>query len=228
MNTEKLRLKHSLIFPLFFLITIWIIKIIEFILDISFAKYGIYPLKLSGLIGIITAPLIHGDFAHLISNSSSFFVLSIGLFYFYRKYAYRIFVMIYILEGIILWLTGRPSYHIGASGLVYGLAFFLFFSGILSKQKSLIAISLLVAFLYGSMIWGIFPTQSHISWESHLIGGLLGVLFAAFYSNKVQVEHKITDKKAVKKEKCQNFDFSNQVSTYHTLDINYIYKKSSY
>ncbi len=178
---EKRKFYHSLVFPAFFLILIWTIRITESALGISFAHMGLYPMKLEGLKGILFSPLIHADFKHLFDNSIPLFFLSVAVFYFYRPVAYRVFFLIWLVSGMIIWLTARPAYHIGASGLVYGLASFVFFSGIIRLNIHLMAISLLVVFLYGGLVWGIFPYDFRISWESHLVGGLTGLAMAFFY-----------------------------------------------
>ncbi|HEC44575.1 MAG TPA: rhomboid family intramembrane serine protease [Bacteroides sp.] len=177
---EKRKFYHSLVFPAFFLLVIWTIKVTEFALDLSFSHLGLFPLKAEGLKGIFFSPLIHSDFKHLFDNSIPLFFLSVAIFYFYRPVAYRVFFLIWFVGGLIVWLTARPAYHIGASGLVYGFASFVFFSGIIRRNINLLAISLLVVFLYGGLVWGVFPYDFRISWESHLVGGLAG-LGMAFY-----------------------------------------------
>lgn len=184
MKEEKKRLLYSLVFPTLFLIVIWMVKISEILLDIDFVFLGIYPLKAKGLIGIITAPLIHSDIEHLIANSIPILILGTGLFYFYNKIAYKVFFLSYFIANIWIWFGARQAYHIGASGLVYSFAAFLFFSGIIRKNVKLVAISLLVVFLYGSMIWGVLPIQPHISWESHLLGAIAGMILAIYYKDR--------------------------------------------
>ena len=100
MNTEKRKLIHSLVFPVFFLFLMWLVKIIEIIFNVDLVFLGIYPLKAEGLAGILTSPLIHGDFSHLISNSFPLLILGTCLFYFYRKIAYKAFFLIYFLTGL--------------------------------------------------------------------------------------------------------------------------------
>jgi membrane associated rhomboid family serine protease len=180
---EKRKLFHSLILPFFFIVVIWFIKLMEVFSGFSLAFLGIYPLKAKGLIGIITAPLIHGDFNHLINNSIPFLVLCVATFYFYRPLGYKIFFLTWIMTGIWVWFGGREAYHIGASGIIYGLASFLFFSGAIRRVPGLAAVSLIVVFLYGSMIWGIFPFIPDVSWESHLSGGIAGLILAILYRN---------------------------------------------
>lgn len=123
---EQLKLKHSLIFPLAFLILIWAIKIFEWGLGLNFTHLGVFPLHVKGLLGIVTSPLIHGDFQHLMANSVPFLVLSWGIFYFYRPLSYQIFILCYLTTNILVWIGAREAYHIGASGLVYSFASFLF------------------------------------------------------------------------------------------------------
>ncbi len=181
---EKKIFKYSLTIPVIFLIIIWIIKISETILDIHLTNWGILPRDVSGLKGILTSPLIHGDYKHLIANSTSFLVLSTALFFFYRNVALRIFLLNYFLSGIFLWLGGREAWHIGLSGVIYGLAAFLLVSGILRQDLRLLTISMIVVFLYGGLFWGIFPVDPHISWEGHLMGAASGtILSLIFYKN---------------------------------------------
>ncbi|UCH13033.1 MAG: rhomboid family intramembrane serine protease [Bacteroidales bacterium] len=185
-NIEKKRFLHSLVFPLFFLILLWLIKFIEIMDDLGLVYYGINPRKLSGLIGVLTAPLIHGseNLNHIIDNSIPLFFLSLAVFYFYNKVAYRIFFLTYFITGFAVWLFARPAYHIGASGLIYGFGSFLFFSGIIRQNINLLAISLLVVFLYGSMVWGIFPYKADVSWEGHFLGGFTGFILSIIYRNE--------------------------------------------
>lgn len=180
-NLEKRIVRHSFVFASFFVILFWVVKFIEQIFGIDLYRGGILPLHISGLPGIITAPFIHSGYNHLISNSVPFFILLFALVYFYRKISYRIFFQIYFLAGICVWLGGRESYHIGASGIVYGMAAFHFVSGVIRNDLRLLTISAVVVFLYGGMIWGILPLNPDISWESHLWGGISGVLLAVYY-----------------------------------------------
>ncbi len=184
--TDKKLLLQSLIFPLIFVLILWLVKFAELGTGESFAFLGVYPRALYGLPGIIFSPLIHGDFEHLYANSAPILVLMTTLFYFYRKIAFKIFFLIYLFSTIWVWIAGRESYHIGASGLIYGLAAFLFVSGILRKNPQLLAITLLVTFLYGGIIWGIVPDfypEKNISWESHLLGMVAGVSMAFYFRN---------------------------------------------
>ncbi len=178
---EKLKLKHSLIIPVIMLIIMWGIRLFESGLFLDLYKWGVYPRKIESLWGILTMPLVHASFRHLIANSVPFFVLSWGLFYFYRQIAYRVFFLCYITTGILVWIAALPGYHVGASGLIYAFATFLFFSGIFRRYYRLIAISLVVVFLYGGLFWGIFPTLRNISWEGHLFGAISGFIYARVF-----------------------------------------------
>ena len=176
------KLLLSLIIPGTFIFFMWMVKIIEVLFDANFSNYGIYPLSLRGLPGIIFSPFIHADFKHLFNNSLPLLFLSLALFYFYSEIALKVFLWTYLLTGILVWFGGRNAWHIGASGIVYGLASFLFFSGIIRKYFRLIALSLLIVFLYGQMVWGIFPgIYKNVSWESHMLGFFSGIVLAVWY-----------------------------------------------
>jgi membrane associated rhomboid family serine protease len=178
----KKKLLLSMIIPGMFVILMWLIKIIEVLFELDFARYGIYPLTLSGLQGILFSPFIHADFNHLFNNSLPLFFLAVALFYFYSEVALKVFIWTYFLTGLLVWFAGREANHIGASGLIYGLASFLFFSGIIRRYFRLIALSLLIVFLYGSMVWGIFPDiYKNVSWESHMLGFFSGVVLAIWF-----------------------------------------------
>ncbi|MBW8331870.1 MAG: rhomboid family intramembrane serine protease [Prolixibacteraceae bacterium] len=183
-ETEKKIFKYSLLIPVLIVGLFWLVKLTENVMDISLVEFGILPLRIEGLPGIIFSPFIHSSYDHLMSNSIPFLILSFALLYFYRNLAYRILFLIYILSGICVWLGGRESWHIGASGIVYGLASFLFFSGVFRKDANLLTIGIIVIFLYGSMFWGIFPIKPGISWESHLWGSASGLMMALYYRHQ--------------------------------------------
>lgn len=178
MQPEVKKLWGSFIVPFIMVLAIIGVKLAEKYMPSSFVIYGVLPRHIEGLKGILAAPFIHADWEHLASNAVPLLVLGAALFYFYREVAWRVLLIIYIMSGFWLWLGGRENYHIGASNIVYGLASFLFLSGIIRKHIGLIAISLLVVFLYGSMVWGLLPVLQKISWEGHLFGTLAGILCA--------------------------------------------------
>ncbi len=172
----------SLIIPGIFIVVMFLIKAIEVLFEIDLSNLGIYPRTLKGIPGIFVSPLIHNDFTHLFNNALPLLLLSVALFYFYSEVAFKVFSISYILTGLLVWLWGRTAWHIGASGLIYGLASFLFFSGLIRRYFRLIALSLLVVFLYGEMVWGLFPgIYKEISWESHMLGFISGILLAVWY-----------------------------------------------
>jgi membrane associated rhomboid family serine protease len=175
----------SMLIPGVFVFTMWLVKIIEFLFNIDLSHLGIYPLKLTGLSGIILSPFVHADFGHLFNNSLPVFFLGTALFYFYSEICVKIALWTYFLTGILVWVAGRDAWHIGASGLIYGLASFLFFSGIIRKYYRLVALSLLIVFLYGSMVWGIFPgIYRDVSWESHMLGFISGIILSVVFRNE--------------------------------------------
>ena len=176
------KLLLSMIIPGIFVFLMWLVKLIEVLFEIDLSRFGIYPLTLQGLPGILFSPFIHANLIHLFSNTLPLFFLSVALFYFYSEVALKVFIWTYFLTGVLVWLAGREAWHIGASGVVYGLASFLFFSGIIRRYFRLIALSLLIVFLYGSMVWGLFPgVYKNVSWESHMLGFFSGVVLAVWY-----------------------------------------------
>ena len=182
-NEDKDRIYSSLFFSACFVSVLWIIQIFQHVSEIDLTVLGIFPGKTSGLKGILFSPLIHSGYSHLISNSVTLFFLLFGILYFYRNSAVKVFFIIYFSDGILVWLFARPSYHIGASGILYGLAAFLFFSGVFRKDKRSISLSMLIVFLYGGMVWGVLPTDPHISFESHLFGAVVGIFCAFIFRN---------------------------------------------
>jgi len=186
MESEKqLQLiKKALVLPAFFVLSIWGVYIIELQFGYNFNKFGIYPRSISGLKGIFFAPFIHSNIWHLFNNSVPLFVLLASINYFYKEVALKIIVFGGLLTGLLTWFFARESYHIGASGLVYLLFSFVLFSGMIRKNYRLIALSLVVIFLYGSMIWYVFPIEDKISWEGHLSGFVVGLILAFLYQKR--------------------------------------------
>ncbi|MDR3653531.1 MAG: rhomboid family intramembrane serine protease [Paludibacter sp.] len=181
--TNKRQFVHAIFIPSVIAIIMMLSFILEKGMDWDFHTAGVYPRRIENIWGIFTLIFVHASWSHLANNVISFVILSGLLYFFYKEVATRVMFISYIFSGLILWAIGRESWHIGASGLVYSIAFFLFFSGIIRKHVPLIAISLVVAFVYGSMIWHIFPwqLQDPISWEGHLAGGFIGIVLAIYY-----------------------------------------------
>ena len=184
--TEKRKLIYSVVFPLFLLFLMFSVSLIESVEAGDWYWLGIRPLSVEGLLGIVTMPFKHGGWNHLLNNAPSFLVLSVAMFYFYRPIGYKVFFTIYFLSTTGLWLLARDAWHVGASGLIYGLASFLFVSGVHRRHIPLMAISMLVVFMYGSMVWGIFPMPQfrNQSWEGHYWGMLAGVITAFLYKDQ--------------------------------------------
>ena len=171
-------LKRSFKIAAVFIVVLWSIKIIEVALGANLSQYGVYPGQLSGLIGILLSPLIHSSFLHLLANTAPLLILGTALLYGYPRSAKIVIPAVYFGTGLGVWLFAREAYHIGASGLSFGFMFFVFTIGALRWDRRAIALSLIVFFLYGGMIWGIFPSESGISFESHLFGALIGLTLA--------------------------------------------------
>jgi membrane associated rhomboid family serine protease len=172
-------------FPVFFVLFLWIVFWFEVRFGFSFNSFGVYPRTLSGLKGIIFSPFIHSSMEHLYHNSIPLLVLSMALFYFYREISWKVIIYGILFSGFLTWCIGRPANHIGASGLIYVLMSFILFKGIFAKHFRLIALSLLVVFLYGSMIWYVFPVKENMSWEGHLSGLIVGFVFALIFRKSI-------------------------------------------
>lgn len=185
MKFEVKQIVYAFFFPALFIIIIWLIWLLEAGLGADWHQLGVYPRHIEGLLGILTSPLIHSGAKHLFNNSIPLLILGWCLFYFYKDLGYAVFPTVWLFSGIITWLIGRDSWHIGASGLVYALSFFLFFSGIFRKHISLMAVSMVVVFLYGSSVWNMFPVAElvdpNISWEGHLSGAISGLIAAVIF-----------------------------------------------
>lgn len=174
-------LKHFWI--LLFVLFIWTIHLLNNNFHLNLFELGILPRTIDGLPGIFFAPLIHSasDHNHIINNTVPFLILCWALFYFYHPISWRVLFFSWIFTGVFVWIFGRSSYHIGLSGVIYSLLFFIFFSGVFRKELRLLTVALFVVFLYGSMVWGIFPYDWRISFESHFFGSITGLVLAYFY-----------------------------------------------
>lgn len=171
----------------------WAVHSINYFAGSHLGHWGIFPRELDGLKGIITAPLIHGSWEHLFSNSAPFFVTTTIIHFFYKRVAWASFIFIYLITGAAVWLFGRSVYHIGASGVVYGLVSFIFWSGIFRRNIKSIVLALIVTILYSGYLQGIIPFQEGISWESHLLGGLTGIIVAFIFKGIIENDEIVTD-----------------------------------
>lgn len=187
-------LKEAMKFPIVFVIVMWSVHIIKILGGFNWDIYGIYPREPEGLYGIIMSPLLHSGFKHLSSNTIPLFLMFTLISLFYSKVAKVSFVAIYLLTGIAVWFFGRHVHHIGASGVVYGLISFVFWSGIFRKNFKSVILTIIIIFLYSGYIAGVFPGQEGISWESHLLGAFVGAL-VAFIVRNVAEQHEIDDRR---------------------------------
>ena len=172
-------------YPIAFVLMVWLVFWFEIRFGFDFTNFGVYPRTLIGLRGIFFSPFIHSGIDHLYHNTIPLFVLSCAVFYFYRPIAWKVFAYGILVSGLLTWCIGRPAFHIGASGLIYVLVSFTFFKGIFAKHYRLIALSLLVVFLYGSMIWYTMPIKEGMSWEGHLSGLIAGIIFALIFRKEI-------------------------------------------
>ena len=175
-DTRRLRIAFAI--TVAFTLLLWAVKFAEYFGDLDLTRFGIYPRQLDGLVGILCAPFIHGSFAHLFANTAPIIVIGTMLLYVYPRAAKVLLPTVYLGGGVAVWLFAREAYHIGASGIAFGMLFFVLTSGVLRWERRAIAISLVIFFLYGGMILGIFPDARDISFESHLSGALIGIVLA--------------------------------------------------
>ncbi len=183
--TDQKQFYRDVLFSLCIAGILWIIKLVEIFSGFSFSGLGIMPRNWQMIGHILTGPLIHGNLEHLTSNSLPLLLLTVTLCGLFRKKSFEIMGLMYLLTGTLVWLFARPSFHIGISGFLYAEAFLLFTIGMIRRNTTALAVSLLVSVLYGSMIWGIFPGAAEISWESHLFGAIVGILTAVLYRNHI-------------------------------------------
>lgn len=178
------RLKHSALIVIAFVALLWAIEFVDRSLGLNLYRLGVYPGELHGLWGILFAPLLHGSWNHLVSNSFALLLLGTALLYSYPRAARPVLALVYIGSGVGVWLFARHSFHFGASGLTHGMVFFIFTTGILRGDRLSIALSLIVFFLYGGMVWTIFPQEPGISFESHFFGAVCGVVAAFLFQDR--------------------------------------------
>jgi membrane associated rhomboid family serine protease len=198
--------------PFFFVLSMWVVFWAEARFNLNLGHYGIFPRTMEGLRGIIFGPFIHGNLEHIYNNSIPILILLAALSYFYHELTLKVVFFGIILSGLITWIIGRENYHIGASGLIYVLVSFIFFKGIMTKYYRLVALSLLVIFIYGSMIWYVFPDiEAGISWEGHLGGLISGFVFAIYfktaeYKKLIRYDWERPDYNAAEDKFLQRFD----------------------
>ncbi len=182
------RLGTAFIPPVLAVAFMALLFLLDRVFELELYRFGVYPRALSGLWGILVSPFVHGDLEHLANNASAALVLGWLLVYFYPRSAWAVVAGSWAVSGLWVWVAARESHHIGASGIIYGIAAFLFVSGVVRRHVALMTVSLIVVFLYGSMWWGVLPLVPGISWESHLFGGIAGAVLAVLY-RKVPPAH---------------------------------------
>ena len=178
---DRRRFIGALLLSAGFIALLWWIKMFEVWLGVSFAHLGVQPRTATGLIGVLTAPLLHGSVGHLINNSLALLVLGTLSFSVYPRAAKPAMLLIWLGSGLGIWLIGRDSSHLGASGLSHGLMFFLFVLGLLRRDRAGIAAAMIAFFLYGGMVLSVLPGDPQVSWEAHLSGAVCGVLAALLW-----------------------------------------------
>lgn len=176
----------ALLVPGVMVLVMWAVFMVDYNSTIELFRYGVKPRTGTGLLGILAMPFIHSteNYNHVFNNSVTFVVLGWALFYFYKEIAMKVMTLIWLIGGAWLWCLSRDSFHIGASGIIYGLAAFIFASGWIRKNIRLMGLSLIVVFLYGSMVWGLFPIDYSVSFEGHLYGAMAGVLLAFYFKGE--------------------------------------------
>ncbi|MDX5418266.1 MAG: rhomboid family intramembrane serine protease [Hymenobacteraceae bacterium] len=186
LKSENERFAYSFLPGTLFVALIWLIALLVYLTGEELTWLGIRPREFFGLIGVVAGPLIHSGLIHLLSNSFPLVLLSGFILFLHRPVALRVIVLVYVLSGLFTWFIGRNAYHVGASGVVYGLAGFLLFNGIMRRDRAGLAVSLAILFLYGGLFYGLFPSEERISWEGHLGGLVAGLVAAVVYGENVE------------------------------------------
>lgn len=180
-SSERARANFALAarIALGFVVLLWLIELLNAGLDLQLQRLGVHPRDIAGLPGILLAPLLHAGFAHLATNSAPLLVLLTVALHLYPNSAVKVIPAVYLGPGAAVWLFAKESsIHLGASGLLYGLLSYVFVAGVIRRDRRAIAASLLVSFLYGYLVWGVFPIQRGVSWETHLAAALIGSALA--------------------------------------------------
>jgi len=189
-SDEKKLFKSSVFITLCFIFVLWLIWFFDGLLDLHLSRLGVHPRSLLGLRGIFFMPLIHdtNGVGHILSNSISLLVMGTILLNTYPRVAFKTILIVQALSGLMVWLFAPSNqYHIGASAVIFGIASFLFASGILRRDRVSVAVSFFIGLFYSSSILnGLFPTEPNISWQGHLAGVLAG-LFCALVFRKIDL-----------------------------------------
>ncbi len=166
---------------------LWVVYFLDLILPGSFNQYGIRPHEIGGLIGILTAPFLHANMSHLVSNSIPLFILTLSLLTFYKEKWLLITIYSIVLGGLAVWLLsfrGEATNHIGASGVIFSYIAFLMASGLFRRTFKSFSVGIIIFFLYGgTLFFGVIPSTPGVSWEGHLYGAIAGILIAWVFRN---------------------------------------------
>lgn len=190
MNTPTL--KNSFLLTFAFTVALWVIYAFTYYSGLNPQPLAVYPGAITGLVGIITAPLMHASWEHISANTLPILLLGTMLHYGYPKSRWYALIIIWLGSGLGVWLFARPSFHFGASGLTHGLLFYLFVIGMLRRDKRSVALLMIAFMMYGGMLMTIFPREQGISYESHFFGAFFGVLAALAFRHldpKPAVKH---------------------------------------
>lgn len=205
LSAEAKKNIRILILPTVFLAVIWTVFGVNWLFDLQLNRFAVEPRTTTGLLGILFFPLLHGSLGHIAGNSVSVFVLLVGVRYFFPSIFLRVFAISYLFPGLLTWFIGRPSLHLGASGMIYALVVFLFISGVIRVNRYLLTLSLLLVFMYGGLFWGLLPIEPEISWEGHLSGAATGFLTAIWF-RKIAPTAEIDDPEPEWEEEEENND----------------------
>ena len=205
---QNKRLTQSILYSVYAISILWCIKSAQILFNLDLSFMGLVPLEVQGMLGILTAPLVHGSLEHIFNNTFAILILASFLYYGYPKSWWKVLSLVWVLSGIGVWLFARQATHIGASGLTHGLFFFLFVASIFRRDKSSVAIMMIAFLLYGGMTMTIFPREEGISFEYHFFGALAGVIAALIWRDS-------DPKPEVKRYEWENEDFDDDI------DINF-------
>lgn len=190
---ENSAFAYSFLPGLLFVVLLWLIALLSYLTEAKLSWLGIFPRNFFGLIGVVTGPLIHADLLHLLSNSFPFVLLSGFILFQHRRTGADVLIFVYVLSGLLTWFIGRQAYHVGASGVIYGMASYLLFVGFIDRDRGSLAVSLAVLFLYSGLFYGLFPGEEHVSWEGHLAGSMAGFAAAFTFGSNAPAKEKAAE-----------------------------------
>lgn len=219
---ESSRFAYSFLPGLLFVVLIWLVHLLAYLTDADLAFLGVYPRSFFGLAGVFLSPLIHADLKHLLSNTFPLVLLSGFILFIHRREGANVIGLVYILSGVFTWFIGRQAYHIGASGVVYGMAGYLLFRGFITRDRGALAVAFAVLFLYSGLFYGLFPKEERVSWEGHLAGMFAGLIAVIIYGQRPFRKRKTSDTTvAIQPDITQRHTSNTFVPYYIHYTINY-------